>query len=156
MKNFAGINFRESPILKNFAGINFHESTFLRVKKGIYFREFGQNLRNFLPVKISSLKVPYNKTQASHYHLFHNGRLNSVCHFSIFCVYRVDLLYSLWFFLRFFFKHFDPSHSISDIINNIDSDANLKWKKSENSLLRCVKMFTILIRGFSFVFPFVF
>ena len=60
MKNFAGINFRESPILKDFAGINFRESTFSGVKKGIYFREFGQNSRNsrnFLPAKISSLKV---------------------------------------------------------------------------------------------------
>ena len=57
LKNFAGINFRESSILKNFAGINFRESTFLGVKKGIYFREFGQNSRNFLPAKISSLKV---------------------------------------------------------------------------------------------------
>ena len=56
-ENFAGINFRESPMLKNFAGINFRESTFSGVKKGIYFREFGQNLRNFLPAKISSLKV---------------------------------------------------------------------------------------------------
>ena len=57
MKNFAGINFRESPILKTFAGINFRESTFSGVKKEIYFREFGQNSRNFLPAKISSLKV---------------------------------------------------------------------------------------------------
>jgi len=57
LKNFARINFRESPILKNFAGINFSESTFSGVKKGIYFREFGQNSRNFLPAKISSLKV---------------------------------------------------------------------------------------------------
>ena len=62
MKNFAGINFGESPILKNFAGINFRESTFSGVKKGIYFRDFGQNSRNsrnFLPAKISSLKL-YN------------------------------------------------------------------------------------------------
>ena len=57
LKNFAGINFRESTILKNFAGINFRESAFSGVKKGIYFREFGQNSRNFLPAKISSLKV---------------------------------------------------------------------------------------------------
>ena len=57
MKNFAGINFRESPILKDFAGINFRESTFSGVKKGIYFREFGRNSRNFLSAKISSLKV---------------------------------------------------------------------------------------------------
>ena len=50
----------ESPILKNFAGINFRESTFSGVKKGIYFREFGQiskNSWNFLLAKISSLKV---------------------------------------------------------------------------------------------------
>ena len=63
LKNFAGINFHESPILKNFAGINFRESTFSGIKKGIYFRDFGQNSqnsRNFLPAKISSLKViPY-------------------------------------------------------------------------------------------------
>ena len=41
-------------------GINFRESTFSEVKKGIYFREFSQNSRNsrnFLPAKISSLKV---------------------------------------------------------------------------------------------------
>ena len=57
LKDFAGINFRESPILKDFAGINFRESTFSGVKKGIYFREFSQNSRNFLPAKISSLKV---------------------------------------------------------------------------------------------------
>ena len=56
LKNFAGINFRESPILKNFAGIIFREWTFSGVKKGIYFREFGQNSRT-LPAKISSLKV---------------------------------------------------------------------------------------------------
>ena len=34
--------------------------TFSGVKKGIYFREFGlnsRNSRNFLPAKISSLKV---------------------------------------------------------------------------------------------------
>ena len=46
--------------MKNFAGINFCESTFSEVKKGIYFRKFGQNSRNsrnFLPTKISSLKV---------------------------------------------------------------------------------------------------
>ena len=60
LKNFAGINFRKSPILKTFAGVNFRELTFWGVKKGIYFREFGQNSRNsrnFLPTKISSLKV---------------------------------------------------------------------------------------------------
>ena len=60
LKNFAGINFRESPMVKDFAGINFRESTILGVKKGIYFREFGPNSRNsrkFLPAKISSLKV---------------------------------------------------------------------------------------------------
>ena len=57
LENFAGINFRESPILTNFAGINFRKSTFSGVKKGIYFRELGQNSRNFLPAKISSLKV---------------------------------------------------------------------------------------------------
>ena len=59
-EKFCGIDFCESPILKNFAGINFRESTFSVVKKGIYFREFGQNSRNsrnFLPAKISSLKV---------------------------------------------------------------------------------------------------
>ena len=52
--------FCESPILKNFAGINFRESTLSGVKKGIYFPEFGQNSRNprnYLPAKISSLKV---------------------------------------------------------------------------------------------------
>ena len=43
--------------MKNFAGINFRESTFSMVKKGIYFREFGPNSRNFLPAKISSRKV---------------------------------------------------------------------------------------------------
>ena len=56
------MNFRKSPIVKNFAGINFRESTFSIVKKGIYFREFGpnsRNSRNFLPTKISSLKVSY-------------------------------------------------------------------------------------------------
>ena len=58
LKNFAGINFRESPILKNFEGINFHKSTNSGVRKGIYFREFSQNSRNFLPAKVSSLKVP--------------------------------------------------------------------------------------------------
>ena len=60
MKNFTGINFRESLILKHFAGIDFCESTFSGVKKGIHFWEFGQNSRNsrnFLPAKISSLKV---------------------------------------------------------------------------------------------------
>ena len=44
--------------MKNFAGINFRESTFAGVKKGIYFRELGQNSRksrNFLLAKISSL-----------------------------------------------------------------------------------------------------
>ena len=59
-ENFAGINFRESPMFKNFAAINFRESTFSGVKKGIHFHEFGQNSRNsrnFLPAKISSLKV---------------------------------------------------------------------------------------------------
>ena len=62
-ENFAGINFRKSPMLTNFAGINFRESTFPGVKKGIYFYS-----RNFLPAKISSLKVylplrfdPYNQ-----------------------------------------------------------------------------------------------
>ena len=62
LKNFAGINFRESPILKNFAGINIRESTFSRVKKGIYFREFGQSSRTSRhchPAKISSLKVDH-------------------------------------------------------------------------------------------------
>ena len=57
LKNFAGINFRESPILKNFAGISFLESTFLGVKKGIYFRAFGKISRNFIPAKVSSLKL---------------------------------------------------------------------------------------------------
>ena len=57
LENFAGINFRESPILKDFARINFRESVFSGVKNGIYFRKFGQNSRNFLPAKISSLKV---------------------------------------------------------------------------------------------------
>ena len=68
MKNFAGINFHESPILKNFAGIFFCESSFLGVKKGIYFRKFGQisrNSRNFLPAKISSLKVVEYKLSKS-------------------------------------------------------------------------------------------
>ena len=40
--------------------MNFRELTFSGVKKGIYFRKFGQNSRksrNFLPAKISSLKV---------------------------------------------------------------------------------------------------
>ena len=57
MKNFAGIIFRESPTLKYFAGVNFRESRFSGDKKGIYFRESGQNSRNFLPAKISSLKL---------------------------------------------------------------------------------------------------
>ena len=50
--------FCESPVLKNFAGINIRESTFSGIKKGIYFREFSKNSRNFLPAKISSHKVP--------------------------------------------------------------------------------------------------
>ena len=46
--------------LKNFAGMVFREWTFSGVKKGIYLRDFVQNSWNswnFLPVKISSLKV---------------------------------------------------------------------------------------------------
>ena len=46
MKNFAGINFRESPILKNFAGINFRESTFSGDKKGI-FSQIWSNFAKF-------------------------------------------------------------------------------------------------------------
>ena len=41
-ENFAGINFRESPILRNFVGINFRESKILGVEKGICFREFSR------------------------------------------------------------------------------------------------------------------
>ena len=55
--------FTAHQLLKNFAEINFRESTFSRLKKGIYFREFGQNSRNFLPAKISSLKVDFSSYQ---------------------------------------------------------------------------------------------
>ena len=48
-----------SLILKNFAGINFRESIFSGVKKEISFREFGQTSRKILPAKISTLKVVY-------------------------------------------------------------------------------------------------
>ena len=42
--------------MKNFAGINFRESTFSEVKKGIYFREFSRNSRNFLLPKFLPLR----------------------------------------------------------------------------------------------------
>ena len=60
LKKFRGNQFSRITNFENFAGINFRELTFSGVKKGIYFREFGQNsrnTRNFLPAKISSLKV---------------------------------------------------------------------------------------------------
>ena len=37
--------------LKNFAGINFRESKFSGIKKGIWFSDFGQISRNFLPLR---------------------------------------------------------------------------------------------------------
>ena len=108
MKNFAGINFRESPILENFAGINFRESTFSGVKKGIYFREFGQNSRNsrnFLPAKISSLKVckifwSYH-TKKLHFELFEIDSLWEPAQFRNKKL-RLVFLLPLWvtFFLR--------------------------------------------------------
>ena len=52
--------FAVHQFLKNFAGINFRESTFSRVKKGIWLRDVGRNSRNFLPAKISSCKVYLN------------------------------------------------------------------------------------------------
>ena len=55
LKNFAGIIFRESPILKNFAGIDFCESTFWGSKKEFIFANLAEIReiffsRKFLPL----------------------------------------------------------------------------------------------------------
>ena len=46
-ENFAGINFRKSPMLTNFAGINFRESTFSGVQKGILFLQIWLKFAKF-------------------------------------------------------------------------------------------------------------
>ena len=62
LEKFRRNRFSRITNFENFMGINVRESAFSGVKKWIYFREFSQN-RNFLPAKISSLKVWFDNKE---------------------------------------------------------------------------------------------
>ena len=110
MKNFAGINFRESPILKDFAGINFRESAFLGIKNGIYFREFGQNSWNsqsFLPAKISSLKVSIYISNVCQFNMYvFDLNLILILNFTFYLIHTPGIFIYQWFIYVLYTKFF--------------------------------------------------
>ena len=64
-EKYCGNHFSKFTILKNFAGIRFRDSRFLGVKKGVWFIDFwpkSMTFIDFLPAKISSVKVSHKKS----------------------------------------------------------------------------------------------